>query len=79
MAYTHLINVTSDPGSGFDRIRADVGQTGFFEGREAANVGSAQDDERYLSAGSYFIIVQPLAGVNDTSEGIYSISWEERP
>lgn len=193
MPYTHLLNVTSDLGSGFDRIRVDVGQTGFFEGREfrsyfefssdvvpstaiavggtrtfkftspvdfvlqsqivevdkggvrvrafinatdgggwtsvpviaknrspkrrqfntgyyvgqatvstggtftggtevdvlrartasqtvaAANVGSAQDDERYLPAGSYFIIVQPLAGVNDTSEGIYSISWEERP
>lgn len=34
MAYTPLFNVTSDLGSGFDRIRVDVGQTGFFEGRE---------------------------------------------
>lgn len=193
MAYSQLFNVTSDLGSGFDRIRVDVGQTGFFEGREfrsyfefstdvspstaiavgasrtfkftspvdfilqsqilevdkggvsvrtyinatdgggwstvpiisknrsperrefntgyyvgqatfstggtftggtevdvlrartasqtvsAANVGTSQDDERYLPAGSYFIRVAPLTGVNDTSEGIYSISWEERP
>lgn len=45
----------------------------------AANVGASQDDERYLPAGSYYIRVSPLAGVNDTSEGIYSLSWEERP
>jgi hypothetical protein len=34
MAYSQLINVTSDLGSGFDRVRVDPGQTGFFEGRE---------------------------------------------
>lgn len=192
MAYTNLFNVTTDLGSGFDRVRVDVGQTGFFEGREfrsyfefstdastslavgatrnfkftcpvdfilqsqivevdkggvriqvflgstdgggwstipiigknrsptrrifpdgnyyvgqatfstggtlsggtqsdvircrtasqtvsASNVGAAQDDVRYLPAGTYFIRMQPLAGVNDASEGIYSISWEERP
>lgn len=193
MSYSVMNNMTSDLGSGFDRARVDVGQTGFFEGREfrsyfefstdvspstailvggsrffkftspvdfvlqsqivevdkggvrvrafinatdgggwtavpviaknrspnrrqfntgyyvgqatfstggtftggtevdvlrartasqtvaAANVGAAQDDERYLPAGSYYIIIQPLAGVNDTSEGTYSISWEERP
>lgn len=191
MAYTALMNVTSDLGSGFDRQRVDVGQTGFFEGREfrsyfefsadagtslavgatryfrftcpvdfilqgqtvevdkggvrlrafinatgsgvwttvpivaknrsparrqfktgyyvgqatfdtggsftggtevdvlrartasqtvaAANVGASQDDVRYLPAGTYYLIMQPLVGVNDTSEGIYSLSWEERP
>lgn len=191
MAYTNLLNVTSDLGSGFDRVRVDVGQTGFFEGREfrsyfefssetgaaiavgasrsfkfvspvdfilqsqilevdkggvciraftgatdgngwtavpiiaknrsskrrqfntgyytgqatfftggtftggievdvirgrtasqtvaATNVGATQDDERYLPAGTYFIRIAPLVGVNDTSEGVYAISWEERP
>lgn len=191
MAYTNLLNVTSNLGCGFDRVRVDVGQTGFFEGREfrsyyefaaensnalavagtlnfkfvspvdfilqsqivevdkggvrlqaftggtdtggwssvpviaknrsatrrqfpsgyyvgqatvftggtftggtqvdvirartasqtvaAANIGSSQDDERYLPAGTYFLTMQPLIGVNDPSEGIYSISWEERP
>lgn len=190
MARTTILNVTSDLGSGFDRVRVDVGQTGFFEGREfrsyyefssensngielaatrdlkfvspvdfilqsqilicdkggvrlqayggatdaggwasvpvlgknrstsrrkygggfyeaqatvfaggsftggtqldvircraasqtvaSANVGANQDDERYLPAGTYYIRLQPLVGVNDTSEGIYSISWEER-
>ena len=191
MAYTPLVNVTSDLGSGYDRVRVDPGQTGFFEGREfrsyfefsaekttsipvagsrtfkftcpvdfilqsqvldidkggvvlraftgatdgggwttvpviaknrsptrrqyqsgyyvpqatvstggtftlgtetdvlrartasqnvsASNVGSAQDDSRYLPAGTYFIRLSPLTGVNDASEGIYSITWEERP
>lgn len=44
----------------------------------AANVDASQDATRYLPAGTYFLILQPLTGVNDTSEGIYSISWEER-
>lgn len=190
MPYAQLMNVTSDLGSGFDRQRVDVGQTGFFEGREfrsyfefsadagtslavgatrsfrfvipvdfilqaqtievdkggvrirafinatdggswttvpvisknrsparrvfpsgyyvgqatfftggsftggtevdvlrartasqtvaSSNVSAAQDATRYLPAGTYFLIMQPLAGVNDTSEGIYSLSWEER-
>lgn len=34
MAYTNLFNATTDLGCGFDRVRVDVGQTGFFEGRE---------------------------------------------
>lgn len=191
MPYSQLMNVTSDLGSGFDRQRVDVGQTGFFEGREfrsyfefsvdagtslavgatryfrfsspvdfilqsqiievdkggvriraftgatdgggwsdvpiiaknrsperrqfpsgyyvgqatfstggtfsggtevdvlrartasqsvsASNVGAVQDAARYLPAGTYFLIMQPLAGVNDASEGTYSLSWEERP
>lgn len=192
MSYTDLLNVTSDLGCGFDRVRVDVGQTGFFEGREfrayfefsdeentelavagvrrfkfsspvdfilqsqlievdkggvrlqaftgatdgggwssvsvvgknrsptrrvfpngsyyvgqatfytggtftggtqvdvirartaaqtvsATNVGASQDDVRFLPAGDYFLIMQPLIGVNDPSEGTYSISWEERP
>lgn len=191
MAYTDLLNVTTDLGCGFDRVRVDVGQTGFFEGREfrsyfefsdeentelavagsryfkfscpvdfilqsqlvevdkggvrlqaftgatdgggwssvpviaknrsptrrqfpsgyyvgqatfytggtftggtqadvirartasqtvsATNVGASQDDVRYLPAGDYYILMQPLIGVNDNSEGTYSISWEERP
>lgn len=189
--YSTQMNMTSDVGSGFDRARVDVGQTGFFEGREfrsyfefsaekttsiavggtrtfkftcpvdfilqgqalevdkggvslrvftgttdgggwtsvpviaknrsptrrefstgyyvgqatlqtggtftlgtegdvlrartasqtvsATNVGATQDDARFLPAGSYFIRVAPLTGVNDPSEGIYSIAWEERP
>ena len=32
--YSSLMNMTSDLGSGFDRTRVDVRQTGFFEGRE---------------------------------------------
>ena len=192
MSYTNLLNVTSNLGCGFDRVRVDVGQTGFFEGREfrsyfefsdeqstelavagtrrfkfscpvdfilqsqivevdkggvrlqvftgstdgggwssipviaknrsptrrvfpsgsyytaqatfytggsftggtqvdvirartasqtvaAANIGASQDDVRYLPAGDYYLTMQPLIGVNDPSEGIYSISWEERP
>ena len=192
MAYTTQFNVSSDLGSGYDRVRVDPGQTGFYEGREfrsyfefsidagtalavgasryfrfvspvdfilqtqilevdkggvrvqvfitstdgggwsqvpviaknrsptrrvypsgsfyvgqatfqtggsftggtqvdvirartasqtvsAANVGESQDDERFLPSGTYFILMQPLNGVNDSSEGIYSISWEERP
>lgn len=190
MPYAQLMNVTSDLGSGFDRQRVDVGQTGFFEGREfrsyfefsadagtslavgatrsfrfvspvdfilqsqtievdkggvrirafinatdngswttvpvisknrspahrvfpsgyyvgqatfftggsftggtevdvlrsrtasqtvaSSNVNASQDATRYLPAGTYFLIMQPLSGVNDTSEGIYSLSWEER-
>ena len=192
-AYSQMLNVTSDLGSGFDRVRVDVGQTGFFEGREfrsyyefsadvvpstviavggsrtfkftspvdfilqgqsieidkggvvtrvyvgakdvggwksvpviaknrspqrrqfkygyylgratvytggtftggtevdvirastasqtvsATNVGASQDDQRFLPAGSYFVRLTPLSGVNDSSEGVYSISWEERP
>lgn len=190
MAYSQLLNVTSDLGSGFDRVRVDPGQTGFFEGREfrsyfefstdagtalavgatrdfkfvspvdfilqsqiieldaggvrlqafigatdgggwssvpiisknrstarrqfpsgyyvgqatfftggtfsggtqvdvlrartasqtvsAANVNAAQDATRYLPAGTYFLRLQPLSGVNDSSQGVYSISWEER-
>lgn len=34
MPYGYMLNVTSQPGSGYDRVRVDVGQTGFFEGRE---------------------------------------------
>lgn len=34
MPYTADNNHTSDPKSGFDRARVDVGQTSFFEGRE---------------------------------------------
>lgn len=192
MPYGYLLNVTSDLGSGYDRLRVDVGQTGFFEGREfrsyfefstdagtslavgatryfkfsspvefilqqqslfidtggvrfqifigstdgggwspipvigknrsatrrdfpnegfyaaqatfstggsftggtevdilrartssqnvnASNIGVFGDDERYLPAGDYFMKMAPLAGVNDTSQGIYSIAWEERP
>jgi hypothetical protein len=45
----------------------------------ASNVGASQDDVRYLPAGTYYIKMQPLTGVNDSSEGSYSISWEERP
>jgi len=190
MPYSQLMNVTSDLGSGFDRVRVDPGQTGFFEGREfrsyfefsteastalavgatrdfkfvspvdfilqsqvleldtggvriqafigatdgggwstvpviaknrsparrefptgyyvgqatfltggtfsggtqvdvlrgrtasqsvaAVNVDASQDATRYLPAGTYFLRMQPLVGVNDTSQGIYSISWEER-
>lgn len=192
MAYSHVFNVTSDLGSGYDRVRVDVGQTGFFEGCEfrsfyefsadagnalavgatrsfkfstpvefilqtqlleidkggvrlqvfvsatdgggwssvpvfaknrsatrrvysngsfyvgqatvftggtftggtavdllrartaaqnvaAQNVGANQDDVRYLPAGDYYVRIQPLAGVNDPSEGAYLIAWEERP
>ena len=191
MPYSQLLNVTSDLGSGFDRVRVDPGQTGFFEGREfrayfefsaeagtslavgatrnfrffspvdfvlqeqtleidaggvrlqafinatdtggwspvtvveknrsparrqfpsgyyvgqatmdtggtftggtqvdvirlrgssqtvtASNVEASQDSVRYLPAGTYFLRLQPLTGVNDASQGIYSISWEERP
>jgi hypothetical protein len=190
MARTTILNVTSDLGNGFDRVRVDVGQTGFFEGREfrsyhefasensnaiavdgslsfkfvcpvdfilqsqslivdkggirlqafsggvdgggwssisvvgknrsasrrkygggfyegqgtmffggsftegtqvdvircrvasqsvtSSNVGANQDDERYLPSGTYFIRLEPLDGVNDASEGVYSIAWEER-
>lgn len=190
MPYSQLMNVTSDLGSGFDRQRVDVGQTGFFEGREfrsyfefsvdagtslavgatryfrfvspvdfilqrqtievdkggvrlrafigatdgggwssipiisknrslarrqfpsgyyvgqagfftggtftggtevdviraraasqtvaSANVGAEQEGTRYLPAGTYFLILQPLIGVNDASEGVYALSWEER-
>lgn len=45
----------------------------------AATVGVAADDERGLPAGTYYIRMQPLAGVNDTSAGIYTLAWEERP
>lgn len=192
MAYSHVFNVTSDLGSGYDRVRVDVGQTGFFEGREfrsyyefsadtgnaltvgatrnfkfsipvgfilqgqsleidkggarvqvfinatdggswssipvlaknrsstrrvfpngsfytgqatvftggtftggtavdvlrartasqtvaAVNVGFNQDDVRYLPAGDYYMQMQPLAGVNDSTEGLYLLAWEERP
>lgn len=33
MPYSDELNVTSQYKSGFDRVRVDVGQTGFFEGR----------------------------------------------
>lgn len=191
MPYSQILNVTSDLGSGYDRLRVDVGQTGFFEGRSfrtyfefsasagtalavgatrnfrfvapvdfilqsqilevdaggmrvqafingvdgggwtsvpviaknrspqrrvfptgyyvgqitidtggtftggtqvdvlrarsssqtvaAVNVGAIQDAERFLPAGTYYIRIQPLSGVNDASQGVYSISWEERP
>lgn len=45
----------------------------------AATVGASSDDERGLPAGTYYIRMQPLAGVNDTSTGIYTLAWEERP
>lgn len=45
----------------------------------AINVNASQDSVRYLPAGTYFIQLKPLAGVNDSSEGVYSLSWEERP
>lgn len=45
----------------------------------AVNVDASQDATRYLPAGTYFLRMQPLTGVNDNSQGIYSISWEERP
>ena len=189
MPYSNsLFNVTSDLGSGYDRLRVDVGQTGFFEGREfrsfyefsadtsnaiavgasvhirfscavdfvlqklalnvdkggiraqniiaptpsgswtdltvlgknrsvarrspfyttqasfsfggsftggtladvlrarsasqtvsATNAGSNMDTERLLPAGSYYILLKPLTGVNDPSEGLLTIDWEERP
>lgn len=183
MGYSYPLNVTDTPGSGYDRLRVDVGQTGFFVGREFRNyvefslpigntlyyrfvspidfilqtqllavdaggvrlsvwignvtpagvwtnlpvigknrmstirqpayvsqcqvqiggtftggtevdvirvrcasqsvsaqtVGSSQDDERGLPAGTYYIKIEPLTGVNDTSTGIYQIAWEERP
>ena len=34
MSYAYLLNYTSDAGSGFERLRVDMAQTGFFEGRE---------------------------------------------
>lgn len=34
MAYAQLVNVTTDLGSGFDRVRVDPDQTSFWEGRE---------------------------------------------
>lgn len=34
MSYQEVLNVTSDRLCGFERVRVDVGQTGFFEGRE---------------------------------------------
>lgn len=34
MSYQYLLNYTSDAGSGFERLRVDMAQTGFFEGRE---------------------------------------------
>lgn len=34
MGYGRDFNSTSDPFSGFDRIRVDEAQTSFFEGRE---------------------------------------------
>lgn len=44
----------------------------------AASVGATQEDERGLPPGTYYIRLAPLDGVNDTSTGMYSISWEER-
>lgn len=34
MSYKGGLNVTSESGSGFERLRTDVAQTSFFEGRE---------------------------------------------
>ena len=45
----------------------------------ASTVGISADDERGLPAGTYYIRMQPLAGVNDTSTGLYTLAWEERP
>lgn len=45
----------------------------------AATVGITAGDERGLPAGTYYIRMQPLAGVNDTSTGLYTLVWEERP
>ncbi len=47
MAYQNELNVTSDRLSGFERVRVDVAQTGFFEGREfrtfkELNIAAAQ-------------------------------------
>ncbi len=47
MAYQTELNVTTDKLCGFERVRVDVGQTGFFEGREfrtfkELNIAAAQ-------------------------------------
>lgn len=44
----------------------------------ATNVDGGQDSERGLPAGDYWIKITPLVGINDTSNGIYRIIWEER-
>lgn len=44
----------------------------------ATNVGVAQDTERGLPAGTYYIRLSALTGVNGDSLGIYRIAWEER-
>ena len=62
-------------GTEVDVLRARVAS----QSVSSQNVGASQDDERGLPISQFFLIAQPLAGVNDASQGIYSIEWEERP
>lgn len=57
MSYQYLLNYTSDAGSGFERLRVDAAQTGFFEGREFRTF-----KEFNVAAGATYVIkaVVPL-------------------
>lgn len=48
------------------------------QSNQASNVGGEQDDVRGLPPGTYYVRLEPLAGVNDASLGVYSVRWEER-
>lgn len=54
----------------YDRVKT-ANATG-----QLTTIGGGRGQERYLSAGSYYLIFSSLSG---TSTGRYTIAWEERP
>lgn len=41
--------------------------------------GDSGPTGRFLPAGDYYILLEPLPGVSGASTGVYSIEWEEYP
>lgn len=50
--------------------------------QRSANVGASGDDYRGLPTGVYYLLLEPITGApanTDARNGLYTLSWEERP